>query len=412
MHLSSTCSDRSNIPLTFLNPDPFFWSLQVPRNGLEGDLFLLNAFSLTDYDRVVVLGLRLEFLRAISGLFVCPAQYDLMYTSGPTKPVGTDLLVLKPSAQSYEELRALALNTTGDLDPQRGWFGRGLPCRVFLGVSSTHTLVPTESECAGEIVAKGADLGKLNWVLWAWTLFKLDEKKSAPLDPCSFRYDMGFACTQASFGTPLVVELPGGKVHGPQNACLMPKPGCAAVPYLAENAGYTRRIETDLCKPSFFILGARQAGTLRMYMHLIQHPQITRNKAWFVRDRDVLKRSFTGETNGFVKYEAEEYWLDHSQGDAANPMNRLYRDFFNRNITGEATASYLPSSTIPITMLRVCPESARSFRFLVMVREPIARLQSAFIFRAKHKTHRASATTHAEGYVRMQLQAVKEKIKE
>jgi hypothetical protein len=109
--------------------------------------------------------------------------------------------------------------------------------------------------------------------------------------------------------------------------------------------------------PAFFIPGAPKCGTSTLYVHLNGHPAIC--------------MSDPKEPNFFHSHFGER---DHLQW--------AYRHRTNERVLGDATATYMIHPEVPGRIRDVVPEA----KFIVALREPIARAISQYEYRLQRGT--------------------------
>eukprot|EP00002_Diphylleia_rotans_P001244 TRINITY_DN10697_c0_g1_i20.p1 TRINITY_DN10697_c0_g1~~TRINITY_DN10697_c0_g1_i20.p1 ORF type:complete len:247 (+),score=41.66 TRINITY_DN10697_c0_g1_i20:376-1116(+) len=118
------------------------------------------------------------------------------------------------------------------------------------------------------------------------------------------------------------------------------------------------------CISSFFIIGSRKGGTTSLYNYLAQHPN--------VKGINLDKGPAAGETDffshrfyqiGFKKYVALFKPID-----------------LDRQITGEASVSYLVHGDAPRRVRKLCGDRTK---FIALLREPVDRFHSQFLMRVR-----------------------------
>lgn len=117
--------------------------------------------------------------------------------------------------------------------------------------------------------------------------------------------------------------------------------------------------------PDFVIIGAAKSGTTSLYDFVIKHPRIN--------------PAYTKELHYFSSPEGFGLWY--------------YRSNFPitiKQLTGEASTSYLPISEVPARMKAVIPDA----KLIAILRNPVDRAYSHYHFARKH--NRETSTTFEE----------------
>ena len=135
--------------------------------------------------------------------------------------------------------------------------------------------------------------------------------------------------------------------------------------------------------PSLFIVGARKAGTTSLYMYISRHPSF----------KGILldKGPRAGETFYFSSRWTSWQWSQ-------------YMSLFQHTshyMTGESSVGYLVHCRVPERVWRSCGKQAK---IVILLRDPIKRLESNFHMRVRVKSRGYSNTTKAATMVKFELE--------
>jgi len=141
-------------------------------------------------------------------------------------------------------------------------------------------------------------------------------------------------------------------------------------------------------KPSFMIIGERKCGTSSLYRYLIEHPEVlpakVKEPAFFNKPIGYIRRNFQEYLSFFPSTEEQKTTLSwpelSKEGILIDEKIDYLIDSSKTYITGEASAN---------TFSTVHPSKVREFfpemKFIVMVREPIARAISQHAMYSRYK---------------------------
>jgi hypothetical protein len=139
-------------------------------------------------------------------------------------------------------------------------------------------------------------------------------------------------------------------------------------------------------QPDFFLVGAAKAGTTALAHYLNEHPQVYLSpikEPNFFSKADIHPEYFRDLLKQRLKFfDLKKYLATRplQQRHAAYITNEsdylaLFREALQDQITGEASASYLPSPSAAVAILQANPQA----RILIVLRNPIARAFSHYL---------------------------------
>lgn len=157
-------------------------------------------------------------------------------------------------------------------------------------------------------------------------------------------------------------------------------------------------IPTPQCHPSFFIVGPSASGAAALYYRLAHHPSVVKNKAFDNALGGPLLRARTGDTNAFLFARQSIVTSPEKTAQSIGKVNSFFSDGETPGATtvmGEYGSMYFMHPTIQMTMLRTCPRSSENFRFIVTLRDPMERLQAAYLQRIHEEFPPAGLPVHS-----------------
>eukprot|EP00730_Choanoeca_flexa_P020196 TRINITY_DN9877_c0_g1_i5.p1 TRINITY_DN9877_c0_g1~~TRINITY_DN9877_c0_g1_i5.p1 ORF type:complete len:323 (+),score=44.03 TRINITY_DN9877_c0_g1_i5:73-1041(+) len=147
------------------------------------------------------------------------------------------------------------------------------------------------------------------------------------------------------------------------------------------------------CRASFFIIGARKAGTTSFYNYLVQHPQI----------------------RPLIPYRCQPTIGDHTELCEPNALSEVHNDTLQDylhyfpddlkadEITGEKSVSYLTSLQAMMHIKQWCGSDVR---LIAILRDPMERMFSQYLMRKRLGTLHFVGTF--DGYVAKELRRFQE----
>ena len=148
------------------------------------------------------------------------------------------------------------------------------------------------------------------------------------------------------------------------------------------------RSSTEAECPELFIVGTRKGGTSSLYRYISQHQGFM--------GQGLDKNESVGETHYFSFKFHRRSW-------------KYYQDNFrdrDGRVTGESSVSYLPSCMAPYRLRALCGTKPT---IVVLLREPVERLVSAYVMRYTRKSNRE---TSLQEYVNSSFRKDKDKWEE
>ena len=136
--------------------------------------------------------------------------------------------------------------------------------------------------------------------------------------------------------------------------------------------------------PTVFIIGARKAGTSSLYMYLSKHP----------RFKGVLldKGPQVGETFYFSSRWSKWQWHHYMK----------VFEHTTRYMTGESSVGNLVNCHAPERLWQSCGKQAR---VVILLRDPVKRLESNFLMRVRLKSRDYNNNTRASTVVQLELES-------
>ncbi|CAI8043430.1 Carbohydrate sulfotransferase 15 [Geodia barretti] len=135
--------------------------------------------------------------------------------------------------------------------------------------------------------------------------------------------------------------------------------------------------------PSLFIVGARKAGTSSLYMYVSRHPSFK----GILLDRGPK----VGETYYFSSHWKSWKWSQYM---------KLF-EHTSHYTTGESSVGYLTSCNVPERLWRSCGKQAK---IVILLRDPIKRLESNYRMRIRLQLRGYSNNTKASTMVNLELE--------
>lgn len=124
-------------------------------------------------------------------------------------------------------------------------------------------------------------------------------------------------------------------------------------------------ISEDSIWPNFFVVGAQKCGTTSVYEHLRKHPQV------FLPEKKEPGFFATGPAPG-----QPEPIVQLRHCDSLEEYRRLYQGSGDYPARGDLSTCYLWDKDAPGRISEACPAA----KIIIMLREPVARAYSAYLW--------------------------------
>jgi len=324
--------------------------------------------------------------------FFFDCDVDLLYSPGPGSPLNAGVFMIRPRIDLWEE--AVSLLRNARYSPQSGWFGAG------------HGACRQSAACNGEETLQGF-------------LYYLYVQRAEGVGANALEGQMSIPATTSQS------ESKGGIVALKMPLCSfdyqrMPRQARVCDLVLAFN-GPPAVIHNDegmgapvslpkACRPSYFIIGSRKAGTTSLHTYLTKHPDVAPfNIRGLPTDGEAVRwfgRFFSHRGPAHRYLQTYNSQFDSSLAHIVG--NGSHHDISSRSrIVGESTVSLLVDHEAAQQVFLTCGPRVK---IIALLREPIDRLHSNFKMRLRLNTVGVTHRTRFDVWARNEMNAFRKQL--